>query len=156
MATTSPARIEDDLYASAKLAGDALSRSASQQIAHWARIGREIQASASISHREIADALAGRASYDGLDPKEQAIVRAEWAERMAVYREELDLTKRFRAEGRTWVELDDEGRVVERDHPVVKSARTTAKRAKAAKKPTKSAATRAAAPRRSTRSGAAS
>jgi ParD-like antitoxin of type II bacterial toxin-antitoxin system len=156
MATTSPARIEDDLYASAKLAGDALSRSASQQIAHWARIGREIQASASISHREIVDVLAGRVSYDGLDLKEQAVVRAEWAERMAVYREQLDLTERFRAEGRTWVELDDDGRVVERDHPVVRSARTAAKRAKAGKKPTKSAATRAAAPRRSTRSGAAS
>jgi hypothetical protein len=156
MATTSPARIEDDLYASAKLAGDALSRSAAQQIAHWARIGREIQASASISHREIADVLAGRVSYDGLDPKEQAVVRAEWGERMAVYREALDLTERFVAEGRTWVELDDDGCVVERDHPVVKSARTTAKRAKAAKKPAKVAATRAAAPRRSTRSRAAS
>jgi hypothetical protein len=155
MATTSPARIEDDLYASAKLAGDALSRSASQQIAHWARIGREIQASASISHREIADVLAGRISYDGLDPKDQAVVRAEWAERMAVYREELDLSKRFTAESRTWVELDDDGRVVERDQPVVKSAGAASKRSKPARKATKSAATRAA-PRRSTRSRAAS
>ncbi|HEX3706517.1 MAG TPA: hypothetical protein VHV76_07775 [Mycobacteriales bacterium] len=156
MATTSPARIEDDLYASAKLAGDALSRSASQQIAHWARIGREIQASASISHREIADVLAGRASYDGLDPKEQAVVRADWAERMAVYREALDLTDRFVADGRSWVELDDRGRVVERDHAVVKPARPAPKRS-AAKKPAKSAvAKRAAAPRRSTRMRAAS
>jgi hypothetical protein len=133
------------------LAGDALSRSASQQIAHWARIGREIQASASISHREIADILAGRASYDGLDPKEQAVVRAEWAERMAVYREELDLPERFAAEGRTWVELDDDGRIIERDSTVVKSARAVAKRAKPGKKSTKSAAPRAAAPRRSAR-----
>jgi hypothetical protein len=115
MPTTSPARIEDELYASAKLAGEALSRSASQQIAHWARIGREIQASTSISHREIADVLAGRTSYDGLDPKEQAVVRAEWAERMAVYRDELDLSERFAAEGRSWVELADNGRVVERE-----------------------------------------
>ncbi len=114
MATTSPARIEDDLYASAKLAGDAQSRSASQQVAHWARIGREIQASATISHREVAAVLAGRRSYDGLDPKEQAVVRADWAERMAVYREELDLTAAFTAAGRTWVELDDDGRVVQR------------------------------------------
>ncbi|MGH9097190.1 MAG: TA system antitoxin ParD family protein [Acidimicrobiales bacterium] len=114
MATTSPTRIEDDLYASAKLAGDAQSRSASQQVAHWARIGREIQASASISHREIAEVLAGRRSYDGLDPKEQAIVRAEWAERMTAYREELDLVSRFTAAGRTWVELDSDGKVIER------------------------------------------
>jgi hypothetical protein len=155
MATTSPARIEDDLYASAKLAGDALSRSASQQIAHWARIGREIQASASISHREIVDVLAGRVSYDELDPKEQAVVRAEWAERMAVYREELDLTGRFVADGRTWVELDDRGRVVERERPVVKSARAAATTTKAAKKSISSAGTRTTAARRSPRPRAA-
>jgi hypothetical protein len=156
MATTSPARIEDDLYASAKLAGDAMSRSASQQIAHWARIGREIQASASISHREIADVLSGRASYDGLDPKEQAVVRAEWAERMAVYRESLDLTKRFEAARQSWVELDDDGVVVERRPVAVKPARPAAKRATAAKKPAKVAAKRAAAPRRSSRTRSAS
>jgi len=132
MATTSPARIEDDLYASAKLVGEVLSRSASQQIAHWARIGREIQASASISHREIADVLAGRASYDALGAKEQAVVRAEWAERMAAYREKLDLSERFVAQGRTWVELDDDGQVVERTPANRKSAsepgRASAKR----------------------------
>ncbi len=122
MATTSPTRIEDDLYASAKLAGDAQSRSASQQVAHWARIGREIQASTSISHREIAEVLAGRRSYDGLDSKAQAVVRAEWAERMAVYRAELDLTNRFTAEGRRWVELDNDGNVVERHRPAAESA----------------------------------
>lgn len=122
MATTSPTRIDDDLYVSAKLAGDAQSRSASQQVAHWARIGREIEASANTSHREIAEVLAGRRSYDGLDSKEQAVVRAEWAERMAVYRGELNLTSRFTAEGRTWVELDNDGNVVEQDRPVAESA----------------------------------
>ena len=114
MATTSPARIEDDLYAAAKLVGEAQSRSASQQVAHWARIGREIEASASISHREIAQVLAGSSSYDALGPKEQAVVRAEWAERMATRREALDLAERFSAEGRTWVELGADGGVVER------------------------------------------
>jgi len=142
MATTSPARIEDDLYASAKLVGEVLSRSASQQIAHWARIGREIQASASISHREIAEVLAGRASYDGLGPKEQAVVRAEWLERMAAYREELDLLERFQADGRSWVELDDDGRVVERNPSVLRSASQS--RRESAKPPSRSAARRGA------------
>ncbi|MGH9301567.1 MAG: TA system antitoxin ParD family protein [Acidimicrobiales bacterium] len=132
MTTTSPTRIEDELYASAKLAGEAQSRSASQQLAHWARIGREIQASAGISHREIAQVLAGRRSYDGLDPKEQAVVRAEWAERMATYRQELDLADQFSTAGRRWVELDghgevvrhdDHGEVVELDRPAAKSSK---------------------------------
>lgn len=111
--STSPARIDDDLYASAKLAGSVQSRSASQQVAHWARIGREIEASSSISHREIAAVLAGSRSYDSLDPKEQAVVRAEWAALMDDARDELDLSADFTRTGRTWVELDDRGRVVE-------------------------------------------
>jgi hypothetical protein len=112
VATTSPARIDDDLYASAKLAGDVQSRSASQQVAHWARIGREIEASASISPRDIAEVLSGSRSYDTLGAKEQAVVRAEWAARMDRLREELNLAEEFAAAARGWVELDDAGRVV--------------------------------------------
>jgi hypothetical protein len=112
MATTSPARIDDDLYTSAKLAGEVQSRSASQQVVHWARIGREIEASGSISPRRVADVLAGSRHYDQLGPEEQAVVRAEWSERMDERREALDLAARFTAAGRSWVELDDEGHVV--------------------------------------------
>ena len=126
MATTSPARIDDELYASAKLAGEAQSRSASQQVAHWARIGREIEASASISIPAVAEVLAGSRSYDRLDAEEQAVVRAAWAERMKLYREGLDLHPRFEAEGRrTVVELDDDGSVVERG--VRRAGKTAAK-----------------------------
>jgi hypothetical protein len=114
MATTSPARIDDDLYASAKLAGEVQSRSASQQVVHWARIGREIEASAGISLKDIAEVLAGSRSYDVLTEKEQAFVRAEWSAQMDNLRESLNFAKEFAATGRTWVELDDEGTVVER------------------------------------------
>lgn len=41
------------------------------------------------------------------------MVRAEWAERMDAGREDLDLAQEFA--GRSYVELDDEGRVVRRD-----------------------------------------
>jgi hypothetical protein len=114
MATTSPARIDDDLYASAKLAGEVQSRSASQQVAHWARIGREIEASSTIAHRDIVEVLAGSRSYDALTAKEQAVVRAEWAARMDAVREALNLAEEFAASGRTWVELDADGSIVER------------------------------------------
>jgi hypothetical protein len=113
MTMKSAVRIDDDLYASAKLAGGVQSRSPSQQVAHWARIGREIEASASIGHKEIADVLAGSRSYDSLNAKEQAVVRAEWGTRMDSLRQELDLPAQFGAEGRTWVELNDEDGVVE-------------------------------------------
>lgn len=136
VATTSPARIDDELYASAKLAGSVQSRSASQQVAHWARIGREIEASSSISHKEIAAVLAGGRHYDSLDPKEQAVVRAEWSARMDESRTGLDLAQDFARAERTWVELDEKGRVVERGGPArSRTAKKPAgKKAAAAKK----------------------
>lgn len=118
MGTTSPTRIDDDVYASAKVVAQLMSRSTAQQIAHWARIGRELEASGQVSHRAIADVLAGARSYDTLDAEEQAVVRAEWAERLDAHREALDLAESFAAEGRTsWVELDDTGNVVRRQPP---------------------------------------
>ena len=121
MATTSPARIDDDVYASAKVAGQIQSRSASQQVAHWARIGREVEASATISARAIAETLAGARSYDDLDEEEQAVVRAEWTTRLAERRDALNLVAEFEAEGRTWAELDEGGIVVVRGGPVAPS-----------------------------------
>jgi hypothetical protein len=139
MASTSPARIDDDLYASAKLAGTVQSRSASQQVVHWARIGRELEASGSISLKQIAEVLAGARSYDSLDPEEQAVVRAAGATRMGELSEALDLAGSFEASGRRWVELDGDGNVVERGAPAKKvpakkapATKTATKRARAA------------------------
>jgi hypothetical protein len=114
VATTSPARIDDELYASAKLAGEVQSRSAAQQVVHWARIGREIEASATIAFKDIAEVLAGSRSYDALTAKQQAVVRAEWSTRMDALREGLDLAAEFAAAGQPWVELDDDGRIVKK------------------------------------------
>jgi hypothetical protein len=115
MATTSPTRIDNELYASAKLVGGVMSRSAAQQIAHWARIGRELESSHSVSHSTIADVLAGRREYDALTEREQAVVRAEWTERIGARREELNLADEFASAGRSYVELDADGNVVH--HP---------------------------------------
>ena len=62
--------------------------------------------------RDIAAVLASRRRYDDLNVREQAIVRAEWAERMDALRRGLDLATEFTDQGRGWVELDDEGKVV--------------------------------------------
>jgi hypothetical protein len=113
MAST-PTRIDDELYEAAKLVGALMSRSAAQQIAHWARIGREIESAEGISSKAVAEVLSQRLSYDTLTDEEQAIVRAEWAERIEQRRAALDIPAEHAAQGRTWVELDDDGRVVER------------------------------------------
>lgn len=111
---STPTRIDDELFESAKLVGGLMSRSAAQQIAHWAKVGRELESAKGVSARAIADVLAHGISYDALTDEEQAIVRAEWAERIEERRAALDMAGEFEIEGRSWVELDDDGQVVER------------------------------------------
>jgi hypothetical protein len=114
MAGTAPTRIDEDVASAAKATGELLSRSAAQQVNHWARIGRELEASKSVSQRDIAQVLGGRSSYDALNVREQAIVRAEWNERMTALRDSLNLAAEFSAAGQGWVEADEDGNVVER------------------------------------------
>jgi ParD-like antitoxin of type II bacterial toxin-antitoxin system len=114
LATSSPTRIDEELFSAAKSAGEVWSRSAAQQINHWARIGRELEASRAVSARDIVEVLAGRASYDDIGAREQAVVRAEWDERMTELRTGLNLEEEFTAAGDTWVEADAQGRTVER------------------------------------------
>lgn len=115
MGTTSSLRIDDDLFAAAKLSGSAASRSAAQQVAHWAHVGREMENSHHVSARDIADVLAGRQSYDALPAREQAVTRAEWTERIELLTESLDFESEFIADGRSFVESDDDGNVVSKN-----------------------------------------
>src|SRR3954467_3355490 len=113
--TTTPIRLDDGLVEAAKVVGPRQSRSATQQITHWARIGQELEASRSMSTVAITDVLAGRSSYDGLEPEDQALVRAAWVDRIAERREGLDLADRFAAQGRrSWIDIDADGNPVER------------------------------------------
>ena len=112
MASTIPTRVDRELLDSARVVGDTMSRSAPQQLAHWARIGREIELGSSVTLSKIADTLAGHTSYDDLNPDEQAVVRARWADRAAELLANLNLASEFAIEGRTYVDLDDSGRVI--------------------------------------------
>src|SRR4051794_17955449 len=108
-----------------------MSRSAAQQIAHWARIGREVEAG-SASHRDIARVLAGETSYDALAGRDQALVRAEWAERMTALRDGLDLAREFGGSGVAYSELDAHGKGVRREpKPATVKATAPAKAAPA-------------------------
>lgn len=111
---TSPTRVDEDVFASAQMVGSIMDRSAAQQITHWARIGREVEAGGSISHTRIHEVLEQRAHYDDLNAEEQAIVRAEWAERLETLRAGLDLARKFAKDGRPYAELDEDGAVVVR------------------------------------------
>jgi len=122
MARTAPTRIDADLYSFAAATGKVMSRSTAQQIVHWARLGRAVE-SARLTQPVVAAVLERQASYDQLDdPFEQAAVRAAWEQRIADARAGLNLAKDFAEQRRSYVELDDDGNVVER-HPTDPAAR---------------------------------
>ena len=114
--STTPIRLDAELLETAKLAGRRQSRSAAQQIAHWARVGRELEASRSVSAHAIAAVLAGRRAYDSLDAEDQAVVRAEWANRLDADADGIDLSSEFQATGRrTWIDIAPDGTIVRRE-----------------------------------------
>ncbi len=110
--TSQPTRLPADVYESAVAAARLASRSVPQQIAHWARIGRELEMSPHINHRQIARVLAGAESYDSLGEHEQAIVREQWDDRITGLRDGLDYGARFAAAGEPYSEVDEDGHLV--------------------------------------------
>lgn len=110
--TSQPTRLPADVYESAVTAALVSSRSVAQQIAHWARIGRELEMSPDVNRRAITQVLAGASPYDALDEYEQAIVRKEWADRMTELHDELDYEAGFAAAGESYSEVDDDGALI--------------------------------------------
>ncbi len=110
-----PTRVDRGLFEAARTAGVLQSRSAAQQLAHWARLGRELEASPSVSQDAIARVLAGQATYDDLPDRAQAAVRVAWDDRVAATLDELDFTPSLHAAGTPWAEADEDGNLVMRD-----------------------------------------
>jgi hypothetical protein len=114
-ASNSPMRVDPELVASARSTAQHMSRSLSQQIAHWARIGRELERSPGVTVTAVQAVLDGAGSYDALNTHEQAIVRANWAERIDAARSALRLDRVLMDQGREVVELGAKGEVVVRN-----------------------------------------
>ena len=111
-----PIRLPTDVYESAAAVARIASRTVPQQLAHWARIGRELEMSPQVNHREVARVLAGAGSYDSLGEREQAIVRKGWANRISELRAGLNYEAEFAAAGESYSQVDESGDVVV--HPV--------------------------------------
>ncbi len=110
----SPMRLDPELAASARPIAKRMSRSLSQQISHWARIGRELERSPGVTVTAVQAVLDGVGDYDTLNTQEQALVRANWAERIEKARSGLRLDRVLAEKGREVVELDVDGAVVVR------------------------------------------
>ncbi len=110
---TTPTRFDAALFESAQAAGSRTHRSAAQQLAHWARLGRELEAASGLSQRDIDRVLAGQLCYDDIAERDQASVRTTWREGVDADLASFDLRGRFEAQGRTrWSEADEQGNVI--------------------------------------------
>lgn len=109
-----PTRFAADLLDSAAAEGARQSRSAKQQLDHWARVGRQVSMQAVSTQRRIEAVLGGKLPLSMLHEAERialnAHIDAQIQERPGAFGEQLA------REGVTTVALDQEGQLV-RYHP---------------------------------------
>lgn len=108
-----PTRIAPDVYAAAQQVAVRESRSAAEQVNHWARIGQSLAMHQAASRRRIEAVLAGTLPMSVLRPDEREIVNAELDAAITARAQSTPLGQAASAAGVTTVALDDDGRLVE-------------------------------------------
>jgi hypothetical protein len=106
-------RVAADLVESAAVEGARQSRSAKQQLDHWARVGRAVSSHQTASRHRVEAALAGDLDVTALADEEGVVFNAEIS---AAIEESLATTNYGDVlAGRriTMVALDDDGEIVE-------------------------------------------
>jgi len=107
-------RVAADLFDSAAAEGARQSRSAKQQLDHWARVGRAVSAQQSASRQRVEAALAGRLDIAYLNAEEGVVFNAEVNAAIAESLAQTNYGEILAARGITTVALDDDGNMVER------------------------------------------
>jgi hypothetical protein len=108
-----PTRVAADVYAAAQQAASRESRSATQQIDHWLRVGQGYSLLQSASRRRIEAAMAGTLPVSALRPDERLVVNAELDAAITARALSNPLGAAVSADGVTTVALDSDGRLVE-------------------------------------------
>jgi hypothetical protein len=106
-------RFDAELFDAAAAEGARQSRSARQQLAHWARIGRAVSSVSSAQRARVEAALAGELSMRALTGEESTVLNAEISAGIEERLAEVDFGAELAAEGITTVALDAEGNLVE-------------------------------------------
>ncbi|MDG4669357.1 hypothetical protein [Mycobacterium sp. 236(2023)] len=106
-------RIAADLMDSAAAEGSRQSRSAKQQLDHWARVGRAVSSQHSAARRRVEAALAGETPLRALSAEEGVVFNAEIAVAIEESLATADYGATLAARGITTVALDDNGDIVQ-------------------------------------------
>ena len=108
-----PTRVARDLLDAAAAEGKRASRSAKQQLDHWARVGRSVSLQTTASRRRIEAVLAGALPMSSLRPDERTIVNAELDAAITARAKATNFGDVLAAEGVITVALDDNGALVQ-------------------------------------------
>jgi hypothetical protein len=108
-----PTRIAADLFDSAAAEGRRQSRSAKQQLDHWARVGRAVSAQQTAPRRRVEAALSGTLPLADLCEEEGVVFNAEISAAIEEKLARSDYGAALAARGITTVAIDEEGRLIE-------------------------------------------
>jgi hypothetical protein len=106
-------RVAADLMESAAAEGVRQSRSAKQQLDHWARVGRAVSSQHTASRHRVEAALAGELDLASLSTEEGVVFNAEISAAIDEHLAQTNFTEMLAAQGITTVALNDAGELVE-------------------------------------------
>lgn len=106
-------RVAADLMDSAATEGARQSRSAKQQLDHWARIGRAVSGQQGAARRKVEAALAGGVELSELSIEEGVVFNAEISAAVEESLSDTDYGALLAARGITTVALDEAGQIVQ-------------------------------------------
>lgn len=106
-------RFAADLVDSAAAEGARQSRSAKQQLDHWARVGRAVSAQHTASRRRVEAALAGNLAMSELTVEEGVVFNAEVSAAIEESLARTDYGDVLAGRGITTVALNEAGDIVE-------------------------------------------
>jgi ParD-like antitoxin of type II bacterial toxin-antitoxin system len=113
MPTDVPTRFAADLFESAQVEGARESRSAKQQLDHWARVGRSVSMHQTTARRRIEAVLAGEIGLDELSDQERVVANAEIDTAIEERASATSFGAQLSAAGVVTVALDAAGGLVE-------------------------------------------
>jgi hypothetical protein len=106
-------RFAADLLDSAAAEGARQSRSAKQQLDHWARVGRAVSSRHSAARRRVEAALAGELELSALTEEEGVVFNAEISAAIQEQLADADYGQLLGGRGITTVALNENGEIVE-------------------------------------------
>lgn len=115
-ASDRPTRVAADLLDAAAVEGARQSRSAKQQLDHWARVGRAVSMTQTAARRRVEAALSGTLPERELSAEERTVFNAEVDAAISETARRVRFGDVMAGRGITTVALDDNG-VLTRYHP---------------------------------------